>query len=85
MNLHPARWIWLPSQRTLASTFVLFRREVHLPERPAHATGWIAADLLLPAHAPCPLERLAPGHPLGLARYRLTAGEHRFQLPPSEP
>jgi alpha-L-rhamnosidase len=44
LNLEPARWIWLPSQRTLANTFVLFRREVTLIEKPRAATGWIAAD-----------------------------------------
>jgi hypothetical protein len=27
VSLHPARWIWLPSQRTLPNTFVLFRKE----------------------------------------------------------
>ena len=44
MDLSPATWIWLPSQRTLANTFVLFRRTLELAERPARAAGWIAAD-----------------------------------------
>ncbi len=44
LDLSPARWIWLPSQRTLANSFVLFRKDLDLPERPARATGWIAAD-----------------------------------------
>src|SRR5262249_58115156 len=34
LDLAPARWIWLPSGRTLANTFVLFRRELTLDELP---------------------------------------------------
>ena len=34
----------MPSERTLASTFVLFRREVELAGTPASARGWISAD-----------------------------------------
>ncbi len=44
MNLSPAKWIWLPSQRCLPNTFVLFRRELKLAEAPRQATGWILAD-----------------------------------------
>jgi len=44
IDLSPARWIWLPSQRTLANSFVLFRKELDLPGRPVRATGWITAD-----------------------------------------
>ena len=44
IDLAPARWIWLPSQRTLASTFVLFRREIELGSAPVEARGWISAD-----------------------------------------
>ena len=44
VNLAPAQWIWLPSQRTLPNTFVLFRREVTLSGRPRKAAGWITAD-----------------------------------------
>ena len=44
MDLSPARWIWFPSQRTLPSTFVLFRREVVLEELPIQASGWVVAD-----------------------------------------
>jgi hypothetical protein len=44
LNLQPARWIWYPSQRTLANTFVLFRRQLQLPEKPVRAQGWVAAD-----------------------------------------
>ena len=44
MNLAPARWIWLPSQRTLPNTFVLFRREVDVQADLQSATGWLTAD-----------------------------------------
>jgi len=44
LNLSPARWVWLPSRRTLANTFVLFRREIVLEAPPASATGWVLAD-----------------------------------------
>ena len=43
-DLTPARWIWLPGQRTLANTVVLFRKKITLHGPPATATGWIAAD-----------------------------------------
>ncbi len=44
LSLAPAKWIWLPSQRTLPNTFVLFRKEVELSATPASAFGWISAD-----------------------------------------
>lgn len=44
VTLAPARWIWLPSARTLPNTFVLFRKELTLSEKPTRAVGWIAAD-----------------------------------------
>jgi len=44
LDLHPAKWIWLPSQRTLANSFVLFRKDLDLPARPTRASGWIVAD-----------------------------------------
>jgi hypothetical protein len=44
VDLAPASWIWLPGERTLANTFVLFRRELELAAAPASARGWIAAD-----------------------------------------
>lgn len=44
LDLSPARWIWFPSARTLANTFVLFRRELHLASAPVSARGWISAD-----------------------------------------
>jgi hypothetical protein len=43
-DLSPARWIWYPSERTLQNTFVLFRRQLDLPDKPRRATGWIVAD-----------------------------------------
>ncbi len=44
LDLSPARWIWFPSARTLANTFVLFRRELHFANPPVSARGWISAD-----------------------------------------
>ena len=44
VDLAPARWVWLPSQRTLPNTFVLFRREVTLPASPIRAVAWLTAD-----------------------------------------
>jgi hypothetical protein len=44
IDLSPARWIWLPSQRTLPNTFLLFRREVTLSGPPRKARGFITAD-----------------------------------------
>jgi alpha-L-rhamnosidase len=39
-----AHWIWLPSQRTLPNTFVLFRREFTLHYVPDTVSGWITAE-----------------------------------------
>jgi hypothetical protein len=44
VDLAPARWIWLPCERTLASTFVLFRRELTIDGEVASARGWVSAD-----------------------------------------
>jgi hypothetical protein len=44
IDLRPARWIWLPGERTLPNTFVLFRRELQLDAPPASARGFITAD-----------------------------------------
>ncbi len=44
IDLAPAKWIWLPAQRTLPSTFVLFRKEFDLSAEPTTARGWITAD-----------------------------------------
>jgi alpha-L-rhamnosidase len=43
-DLSPAKWIWLPSERCLPNTFVLFRRELHLANAPRFARGWLTAD-----------------------------------------
>ena len=43
-DMEPGKWIWLPSQRTLSNTFVLFRKEVALEGALLHARGWITAD-----------------------------------------
>jgi alpha-L-rhamnosidase len=44
VDLSPARWIWVPSERTLANTVVLFRREAEVVGPPASARGWVSAD-----------------------------------------
>jgi alpha-L-rhamnosidase len=44
IDLAPARWIWLPCERTLANTVVLFRREVEVEGPIATARGWVTAD-----------------------------------------
>jgi hypothetical protein len=44
VDLSPAEWIWMPSQRTLANTFVLFRRELEVVGTPVSARGWVSAD-----------------------------------------
>ena len=44
VDLEPARWIWIPSQRTLSNTFVLFRKEIEVNAPLKSATGWITAD-----------------------------------------
>ncbi|MBM4025432.1 MAG: alpha-L-rhamnosidase [Planctomycetes bacterium] len=44
LDLSPAQWLWYPGDRTLPNTFVLFRRVLHLTEKPRRATGWIIGD-----------------------------------------
>ncbi len=44
LDLAPARWIWLPCQRTLQNTMVLFRREFVMDFPLESATGWVVAD-----------------------------------------
>jgi hypothetical protein len=44
VNLAPAQWIWLPSERTLPNSFVLFRKEFELAEKLVRAVGWMTAD-----------------------------------------
>lgn len=44
LDLSPAKWIWLPSRRTLPNTFVCFRKEISLDQVPRQAMIQIAAD-----------------------------------------
>ena len=44
LDLSPAMWLWYPSERCLANTFVLFRKSVALGAGVRTARGWIAAD-----------------------------------------
>lgn len=44
IDLAPARWIWLPSQRTLPNTVLFFRKQISLQKKPLKATGWIMAE-----------------------------------------
>ena len=44
LDLSPAKWIWYPSQRTLANTFVLFRKSIRLSKEIQSAKGWILGD-----------------------------------------
>ena len=44
VTMAPAQWIWLPSQRTLPNTFVLFRKELTLASVPQRAVAWLTAD-----------------------------------------
>ena len=44
LDLSPAKWIWYPSERTLQNTFVLFRRQLNLAEKPMRARGWVTAE-----------------------------------------
>jgi hypothetical protein len=44
LNLAPARWLWLPGERTLPNTFLFFRRKVTLDSVPRQAILRILAD-----------------------------------------
>ena len=77
-KIAPAKWIWLPSQRTLPCTFVLFRKEFDLEKVPKSARGWIAADsryvLYVNGHriqfGPAPHDpRHAEADPVDIAEY----------------
>lgn len=84
MDLAPARWIWLPSARTLPNTFVLFRREVQIETAPLRALGWMTADsryrltvdgeVVQWGPAPCD-PRSLDVDPIDLARF-LKPGQH---------
>ncbi len=44
LDLTPAQWIWYPSQRTLANTFILFRKSITVQKEISSAKGWILGD-----------------------------------------
>ncbi len=44
LDLAPAKWLWYPSERCLPNTFILFRKEIDLIEKPVKAAGWILGD-----------------------------------------
>ncbi len=44
VDMKPAKWIWIPSGRTLSNTFVFFRKEIDVKGPLKSATGWITAD-----------------------------------------
>ncbi len=44
IDLSPAKWIWVPSERTLPNTFVLFRKEFRLDKKPIDCKGKILAN-----------------------------------------
>ena len=44
VDLSPASWLWYPSGRCLANTFVLFRRVLDVPAGVKSVRGWITAD-----------------------------------------
>lgn len=44
LDLSPAKWLWYPGDRTLPNTFVLFRRVLHLSEKPNKAKGRVIGD-----------------------------------------
>jgi alpha-L-rhamnosidase len=44
LDLAPAKWIWYPSQRTLANTFILFRKTIRFDKKLLSAKGWILGD-----------------------------------------
>lgn len=77
-KIAPAKWIWLPSERTLPCTFVLFRKEFELEKVPSVARGWIAADSRYVLYVngnrvqfgPAPHDpRHAEADPVDIARY----------------
>jgi alpha-L-rhamnosidase len=44
LDLSPASWIWLPSERCLSNTVIFFRKTFHCSSKPQRATGWILGD-----------------------------------------
>ncbi|MBS1701854.1 MAG: alpha-L-rhamnosidase N-terminal domain-containing protein [Armatimonadetes bacterium] len=77
-KIAPAKWIWLPSERTLPCTFVMFRKQFELEKVPKFARGWIAADSRYVLYVngeriqfgPAPHDpRHAEADPVDIARY----------------
>lgn len=84
LDLSPARWIWLPSQRTLPNSILLFRKKINLSNKPIKATGWIIGESRYKLYAngdrvqfgPAPADpRWAEADPVDLKKY-LQAGEN---------
>lgn len=84
INLAPAKWVWMPSERTLSNTFILFRKEITLDSLPARAIGWVGADsryrLTVNGQrvqwGPAPYDpRQQEGDPFDITRY-LTPGKN---------
>ena len=44
LDLSPARWIWLPAERTLPNTILLFSKNCHFSKKPVKAAGWITGE-----------------------------------------
>ena len=61
LDLSPARWIWYPSERTLQNTFVLFRRQLDLPEKPRARQGVGGRGRPLPAGSQRPTRAMGAG------------------------
>ena len=61
LDLSPARWIWYPSERTLQNTFVLFRRQLDLPEKPRARQGVGGGGRPLPAGSQRPTRAVGAG------------------------
>ena len=59
----PARWLWLPCERTLANTFVLFRREVEVE-------GEVGSARLDHGRQPLPARRQRPARAVGAGAVR---------------
>ncbi|MGL4631368.1 MAG: alpha-L-rhamnosidase N-terminal domain-containing protein [Leadbetterella sp.] len=44
LDLSPAQWIWFPGGRTLANTFMWFRKDISITKSVKSAKGWILGD-----------------------------------------
>ena len=77
VDLRPAQWIWLPSQRTLPNSFVLFRRELDFNDQAAQGRRLDHGRQPLPVDGQRPAGAMGAGpvRPAGSGRrsVRLTA------------